>query len=241
MTALNHFLEDPEIFLRQDLLGLPQAKSPTLAYGTAVHEGLRAWARLARESGESSEAALLEGFARGITEREILTEKERERLLHLGRQALPRYFAARLQGGAPVIWGIEQKVSARLGDIRLKGLMDRIDLYHVDGAKVKVIDYKTGRPKTEKEVREGDNGNLYRQLAFYKLLIEHSPQMLGYEPVEFFLEFVGEREEEPSSLAFTIPETDARELQALIEQVWAKILALDFTPLDVDKNKSMSH
>lgn len=241
VTALNHFLEDPEIFLRQDLLGLPQAKSPTLAYGTAVHEGLRAWARLARESGESSEAALLEGFARGITEREILTEKERERLLHLGRQALPRYFAARLQGGAPVIWGIEQKVSARLGDIRLKGLMDRIDLYHVDGAKVKVIDYKTGRPKTEKEVREGDNGNLYRQLAFYKLLIEHSPQMLGYEPVEFFLEFVGEREEEPSSLAFTIPETDARELQALIEQVWAKILALDFTPLDVDKNKSMSH
>ncbi len=232
VTALNHFLEDPEIFLRQDLLGLPQAKSPTLAYGTAVHEGLRAWARQVRDSGESSEEALLQGFEHGITEREILTEKERERLLHMGRQALPRYFAARLAGAPPIIWSTEQKVSARLGDIRLKGLMDRIDLYQIDGAKVKVIDYKTGRPKTEKEVREGDNGNLYRQLMFYKLLIEHSPQMIGYEPVEFFLEFVGEREEEPSSLAFTIPETDARDLIAVIEKVWAKILALDFTPLE---------
>lgn len=231
VTALNHFLEDPEIFLRQDLLGLPQAKSATLAYGTAVHEGLRAWARHARDSGESSQEALLTGFEHGITQREILTEKERERLMHMGRQALPRYFAARLAGAAPIIWSTEQKVSARLGSVRIKGLMDRIDLYQIDGAKVKVIDYKTGRPKTDKEVREGDNGNLYRQLVFYKLLIEHSPQMIGYEPVEFFLEFVGERDEEPSSLAFTIPETDARALTALIEQVWAKILALDFTPL----------
>ncbi|MBP9750779.1 MAG: PD-(D/E)XK nuclease family protein [Candidatus Peribacteraceae bacterium] len=150
----------------------------------------------------------------------------------MGNQALPRYFEARLAGPSPIIWSTEQKVSARLGDIRLKGLMDRIDLYQIDGAKVKVIDYKTGRPKTEKDVREGGNGDLYRQLVFYKLLIEHSPQMLGYEPVEFFLEFVGERDEEPSSLAFTIPETDARDLTALIERVWAKILALDFTPLD---------
>lgn len=232
VTALNHFLEDPETFLRQDLLGLPQAKSATLAYGTAVHEGLRAWARHVRDTGESSQEALLQGFAHGITQREILTEKERERLLHMGNQALPRYFEARLAGPSPIIWSTEQKVSARLGDIRLKGLMDRIDLYQIDGAKVKVIDYKTGRPKTEKDVREGGNGDLYRQLVFYKLLIEHSPQMLGYEPVEFFLEFVGERDEEPSSLAFTIPETDARDLTALIERVWAKILALDFTPLD---------
>jgi DNA helicase-2/ATP-dependent DNA helicase PcrA len=231
VTALNHFLEDPQIFLAQDLLGLPQAKSATLSYGTAVHEGLREWARVAKDTGVSSEEALLEGFKTAMTEREILTETERRRLVHLGEKALPRYFAARLQT-APIIWATEKRLTARLGDIRLKGLIDRLDLYHIDGAKVRVIDYKTGSPKSEREIREEESGNLYRQLVFYKLLIERAIETLGYEPVEFSLEFIGERDVEPSSVTFEIPTADVTALESVIEKVWAKIMALDFTPLD---------
>jgi RecB family exonuclease len=138
----------------------------------------------------------------------------------------------------PILLGLEKKLTARLGEARLKGLIDRLDLQHVDGAKVTVIDYKTGRPKTERDVREADGGSLFRQLAFYRLLIERSPQMVGYEPVAFILEFIGERDEEPKSLSFQVTDAELRDLERVIEQVWAKIQALDFTPIPMETSSA---
>jgi DNA helicase-2/ATP-dependent DNA helicase PcrA len=237
VTALNHFLEDPQIFLERDLLGLPQAKSSTLAYGTAVHEGLLAWAQKAKASGTSELEPLLTGFREAMLEREIVTDAERQRLLHLGEVSLQRYYHQRLMT-PPILLGLEKKLTARLGEARLKGLIDRLDLQHVDGAKVTVIDYKTGRPKTERDVREADGGSLFRQLAFYRLLIERSPQMVGYEPVAFILEFIGERDEEPKSLSFQVTDAELRDLERVIEQVWAKIQALDFTPIPMETSSA---
>ncbi len=231
VTALNVFLEDPLLFLREELLAMPRAKSPAQSYGTAVHAALREWALAAKAGSPLSKEALLRAFESALTEREILVPADRDMLLVTGRDALSRYYDARLTD-IPVIHAVERKLTGRLGDVPLKGFLDRIDLFRPDGAKTSIIDYKTGAPKTEKQVREEYAGNLYRQLVFYKILSEVSPQFAGYEAEEFRLDFVGERDAEPRLLTFTVTPEEVRELSGVIVKVWDKITRLDFTPID---------
>ncbi len=241
VTALNRFLEDPQSFLREDLLALPQAKTASLSYGTAVHEALRRWALAARDAKPWGEDEFIEAFRSAISEREILTEADRKRLLAMGEVDLRRFAKERLRE-VPFIHAVEQRLTARLIDpsspeapaIPIKGTIDRIDLEKPGGSAIHVIDFKTGKPKTAKEVLEGNNGNLHRQLVFYKLLIERSTQMVGYNATFFTLDFIGERDEEPKTLSCTIGASESAALELLIRKVWAKIIALDFTPVEPD-------
>ncbi len=231
VTALNVFLEDPLKFLREELLAMPRAKTSAQSYGTAVHAALREWALSAKAGSPLSKSDFIRTFHAALTDREILTEKDRMHLSVMGEEALARYYDERLTD-IPIIQGIEKKLTARFHDVPLKGFLDRTDLFRPDGRKARVIDFKTGTPKTEKQIREEYNGGLYRQLVFYKILTEHSPQFTGYEAEEFLLDFIGERESEPRLLSFTVTAEEVAVLSDVIVKVWKKITDLDFTPLE---------
>lgn len=231
VTALNRFLEDPQQFLWEDLLALPKAKEPQLAYGTAVHAALQAWATELAAGREMRDKEVIQNFDTALQEKEILTNEMTKNLLHLGRETLQRYYDVRLREQRPIIFGVERRLTGRLGYIPLKGLVDRIDLENVGGSGIHIIDYKTGKPKTERQVREEYNGSLFRQLVFYKLLCEVSPSLVGYEPRSFSLDFVGERDEDPRLLRFEVTSGEANALRDVVRAVWAKVQALDFTPL----------
>ncbi|OGJ57992.1 hypothetical protein A2947_01770 [Candidatus Peribacteria bacterium RIFCSPLOWO2_01_FULL_54_110] len=225
VTALNHFLDDPKRFLTLDLLKTPQSKEANLIYGNAVHTALRQWGLSVQKGCPLSLEEFLREFRRYLEEREVLTPKKRENLLHIGSTALPRYYAKRLGGTMPTIHSVEKGISAHLKDIPIKGLLDRIDLSHPDSSSAILIDYKTGHPQTEKQIRDGD---YFRQLTFYALLLEHAH--IPLEPRAFILDFIGERDEEPVERSFVITEREKDDLQKLIRDVWRKIIALDFTP-----------
>ncbi len=227
-TALNHFLEDPLQFLEVDLLQKPQAKEPHFSYGNAVHHVLAMWADSITSGAPLDEATLLIEFDKHLSERELLTKKELERLSHLGHQTIPRYMESHLQPPYPVVHKVEYGIRAHLGDIPIKGKLDRIDLMEPNSSAAIITDFKTGKPKTEKQVI--DYG-YHRQLVFYDLLIRNGYSMI--DPKEFRLEFVGEGAEAPITRSFTISEQDRTELTELIGIVWEKILALDFTPIDI--------
>lgn len=227
VTALNHFLEDPKIFLERDLLQTPQAKESSLVYGNAVHEALKEWGMSVQRGEPLGKEGFMNAFRKYLRDRELLTEAEHARLLHEGEQDLPRYFDQRLAEARPFVLKVEYPVVAHLDDIPLKGKLDRIDVSGPDSAKATIYDFKTGRPQTEKEIREGD---YFRQLAFYALLLEHQKK-LPVDPVEFVLDFVGQGTDHPILRSFTISQSDKKELTDTIKAVWAKILALDFTRL----------
>ena len=105
-------------------------------------------------------------------------------------------------------------------------MIDRIDLANPDSATATVIDYKTGRPLTEGQILEGD---YHRQLVFYALLLELGRPDL--HPESYVLDFVGQGSDEPVVRSFAITEEQKRDLRKLIHAVWAKITALDFSPL----------
>jgi hypothetical protein len=57
----------------------------------------------------------------------------------------------------------------------LRGKLDRVD--YLSESKLRVIDYKTGKPKTRNEMEgktKTGTGDYKRQLVFYKLLLELS-------------------------------------------------------------------
>ncbi|MBT4119620.1 MAG: ATP-dependent helicase [Candidatus Peribacter sp.] len=223
-TALNHFLEDPLQFLEVDLLQKPQAKEPHFAYGNAVHHVLAKWADSVTDGNPLDEQTILTTFDDHLSQRELLTKKELERLSHLGHQTLKRYISSHLQSPYPNVHKVEYPITTHLGDVPIKGKLDRIDLMEPNSRVAIVTDFKTGKPKTEKQIV--DYG-YYRQLVFYDLLIRNGYSII--DPKEFRLEFVGEGAEAPITRSFTISENDRKELSELINTVWQKILALDFT------------
>lgn len=224
-TSLNTFLEDPLLFLERDLLQKPQAKQPHFAYGNAVHHVLAKWAESVRDGSPMTIEAMVTMFDSHLENKELLTQKEQERLSHLGHTTLNRY-AQRLHPPYPIVHKVEFPISTHLGDIPIKGKLDRIDLLEPNSSAAIVTDFKTGKPKTEKQIV--DYG-YFRQLVFYDLLIRSGYSII--QPQEYRLEFIGEGTDEAVTRVFTISEQDRKELTEVINAVWTKILALDFTTL----------
>ncbi len=241
-TSLTRFLRDPQEFLTVDLLGQPEhfeeGTIRSLGYGSAVHWALREWGTAKQRGEEFSDEDLITAFRWYLAERTILNDKQREDLDALGTAALPKYFAERLGQAKPILYSLERDYRARLGDIPLKGKIDRIDQLSKDSGHVVVIDYKTGSAKTEREIRGAlevgeisrtDEGDKFRQLAFYALLLEQGDPLIT--PVAYALEFIGERGEDPERLELSVNDQEKDALRALIKDVWAKVQALDFSPL----------
>lgn len=243
-TSLNRFLEDPQAFLKIDLLGQPEeiseSSARSLGYGSAVHWALKEWATAVQKKKDFAEADFLKAFEWYLRARTILTEKQRHDLTAQAEVALPRYFAERLAGTAPFLHAVERNYQSELnGEIPLKGKIDRIDLASPTSADAVVIDYKTGAPKSPSVIRgaaeegtvsrSGRDGAYFRQLVFYALLLELADPLLV--PQVFSLEFIGERGEEPATRQFSVTQAEKDDLRALIQQVWKKITSLDFTPL----------
>lgn len=241
-SALSRFLEDPKEFMRVQLLGQPEELSESslraLGYGSAVHWALRKWAEAIQMKNHFGLDQFMLAFEWYLNEKNILTEKQRIDLMAHANSALPPYFNARLEGHQPFIHAVESDYRGMLGDVPLKGKIDRIDLFSATSGDAVVIDYKTGAPKTPADIRGGleegavsrtSDGDYFRQLVFYSILLEQAEPLLV--PQSFALEFIGERGEEPIRRDFRVSEAEKDSLRALIKDVWAKIQHLDFSPL----------
>lgn len=228
VTALNVFLDDPERFLWEQLLQQPKAKQAHLAYGTAVHAALEHYALARKNHQECSAEQIINAFTNYIETRELMTAKEREEYVHLGKGVLQSYAEDMLQNQPHVLY-TERQLKARLDDIPLKGKVDRIDILAPDSRQIRIVDYKTGGVKTEAAVRKDEN--LFRQLVFYKILADNAASF-PFEATKFCLDFVGNDKATRRVVELEVTQQDVQELEATITNVWQKITNLDFTPID---------
>ena len=119
-----------------------------------------------------------------------------------------------------------------LGSVPLGGKIDKIEFVNSDLKKVRVIDYKTGRPKSRNDI-EGKtalgNGDYKRQLVFYQLLADLD-QNFRFTVAETELDFV-EADKNTGKLKkerFAITKDEVEELKKIIFKAWSDILALKF-------------
>lgn len=172
-TALNNFLKSPWEYFYRNVLRMPQIKSTELQFGTAVHYVLDQMVLQ-----ENYSDSFISTELKLALNKEALSDEEFTRLHERGLQSLLVYkdtLVTSVQSESKTEVRLEGSIETGIPEypvLKLNGALDRVDV--IDGRITKVIDYKTGKPKT-RGVIEGktkdSNGDYKRQLIFYALLL----------------------------------------------------------------------
>lgn len=229
-TALNNYLECPWKYFYRNLIRIPEAPNKHLMFGSAVHNALSSFFdRLVK--GESlEEQALIDAFAESLN-RQPFQEKEYKEALEKGKKALAGYYKNYCASWKNNVLSEFNLKGIELADnILINGKIDKIEILDISNA-VNVVDYKTGKPKTRNDLlgkTKGSDGNYYRQLVFYKLLLDNY-QNEKFKVNTGEIDFI-----EPDSKGnyrkeiFEISKEDAKELKKKIITVANEIINLSF-------------
>ncbi len=226
-TALNTYLACPYKFKLNNLLRVPRAKKPHLAFGTAVHTALEQFFnQFKQEKVLPTKAYLLTSFEQALS-KELLTKSEYERRLQEGKQILSAYYDFYRPEFKPSLFTEKKFSRIFLDDIELTGKVDRIDWLNQGQNLIRVVDYKTGKPKSRNDIEgktKGFKGNLKRQLVFYKLLLDLDSR---FKPKvgEVELDFVASPKEKNKSgkQKFVISQSEVQVLRQLIKATIGQI------------------
>lgn len=236
-THLNAFLDvtrgGPRAFLLDNLLHFPSAKSPSAAYGSAIHRTLQqAHVHLSATKERKPIEDVLHDFELNL-QRERLSPLDYTTYLQKGSEQLQAYLTARYETMSP-----SQKAELNFAgqEVMLDGahLTGMIDVADIDPKTKEIIvtDYKTGKPATSwKAGDEYEKIKLHhyrQQLLFYKLLVEHSRDYGNYSVQKGCLSFVEPTKTgEISHLEFEFDSEDLERSRLLIAAVWKHITSLD--------------
>lgn len=222
-TSLNNYLASPWTYVYRNVLRVPEIPPLHMLFGTAVHGVLEQLVRRADQS--TPTMAQAEKHLRQTLQQLPLTTKEYTQLHEKALTAFAVYlphllttFAGsarrRVEVSVSVVLETGQSV---IPELPLTGKLDRVD-YDAAGKVLRVVDYKTGKPKTRNAIEgktAAQDESYKRQLRFYALLLDLQGDY--HQDIEFVLSFV-----EPASNgaireeAFTI---DAAELAQAKEEV----------------------
>ena len=229
VTALNNFLACPWQYFYRNLVRIPEAPTPSLAFGNAVHHAMKHFFEALKGGKKPDKEYLLKMFRFGLIH-EPLIKTDEERLLQRGEQSLAGYYDKYED-----TWNSNVLVEKSINDVELDGIkltgkLDKMELLDI-GGRVNVVDYKTGKPKSENEVRgltKSSDGNYFRQLSFYKLLLDNH-QAERFVMISGIIDFV-----EPTDsgayrrYAFAISDEDVKKVSEEIKETTQKILDLSF-------------
>jgi len=140
VSALNNYLSCPWKYFYRNLIRIPEATNLNLVFGTAVHEALRMYFNNPKDK-----KYLLSRFAQSLRIQPI-KKNDYEELLLKGKKALSDYYDRYSQSWREKVI-LELALNTEFEDLVLTGKIDKLEL--IDGSfGVRVIDYKTGKPKS---------------------------------------------------------------------------------------------
>ncbi|HLH45945.1 MAG TPA: PD-(D/E)XK nuclease family protein [Acidimicrobiales bacterium] len=214
-TKVSAFKDCALAFRLSNIDRLPEQPSEPAAKGTAVHRAMQLlfWeeppaARTLDTALAKLERAIPEVLGGEEYGSLALTGPALEEFTADARQLVANYFVLEDPTTITVI-GTELRLSARVGTLRMSGIIDRLEL-GADGSLV-VTDYKTGRAPTERREQARLVG-----IHFYAFLCE---QALGRRPARIQLLHL----REPMSISTVPTEQSLRGLQQQTLAVWEAV------------------
>ncbi|HUS60822.1 MAG TPA: PD-(D/E)XK nuclease family protein [Acidimicrobiales bacterium] len=215
-SKVSSFTSCPLAFRFSTIDRLPEPPSPQATKGTLVHRVLELlfWEEPA---GRRTLAAALEKLPRAWAETLVDPENEGldlageagEAMLVEADNLLRRYFDLEDPNTVRMI-GTELRLEAQIGSLRLRGIIDRLELD--DNDNLVVTDYKSGKaPRVEREQDRLGGVN------FYAFLCE---QALGQVPVRVQLLYLGG---EPCAISKAPTEQSIRGLRNRAGAVWSAV------------------
>src|ERR1700691_1751355 len=194
---------------------LPEPPAPHLVKGTLVHSALEGLFWDHERGARSPEAArqslhrAWEALQEGPEFLDLdLTAAQGQAFLVDAESLVADYFRLEDPDTIDAV-GVELLLEAEVGGLRLRGIIDRLDVT-ADGEFI-VIDYKTGRVPSEMQEHARLGG-----VQFYALLCE---QVLGRRPVDVRLLYL----KEPLVIASDPTEQALRGLRQRTAAVWSAI------------------
>jgi len=243
VTALNNYLLCPWKYFYVNLLRVPEGRNNASLFGDAMHKAIAEYFRISKDK-KRGKNILLKIFENNII-RLPFGSDSREEYLERGEKALTGLFD-KYKNKWSMNVKIEQEIKGVvLGDnIKLKGILDKIEFLN-DTNNVNVVDYKTGKSKTRNQIL-GDtkstsrrtDGNYFRQLVFYKILLDNYafPSKIKYKMVTGEINFIEPDEKgNYKREIFEITEEHTKELEETIKKVAKEILGLKFWSSKCDK------
>jgi len=237
VTHLNNFLDvasgGPNTFLLNNLLRFPSAKSPSAAFGTAIHNTLQeAHNHLAATGNIQAIEDIVSNFETNL-KNQYLPARDFEKFLQKGSDVIRLFLETKYQ-----TFTDSQKTELDftnqhciVGEAHLSGKLDLVDIDKTDQT-ITITDYKTGKPSanwTGSSPYEKIKLHKYKQqLLFYKLLVENSRDFHSYDIKQEIMQFV-----EPDttgriiSLSTQFSNEEVERFSKLINAVWQHIKTLD--------------
>src|SRR5581483_3749771 len=187
-TAVNNYLACPWKYFYVDLLRIPLVSNRYMAYGSDTHAALKNYFDALKKTPKEKKY-LLDAFRENIM-RQPASSQDISQMRAKGLKALSRYYD---RYGATWNHAVvsEFQVSSMIGKhTKILGKIDKIEFLEEGANAVRVVDYKTGKPKSKNAVmgktKTGD-GNYYRQLLFYSLLLK---KIGTFKPVSGQIDFI---------------------------------------------------
>ena len=178
VTHLNKFLRCPLSFYFESILRIPHARNASAGFGSVVHEALRLFFNAANTEHNVKLDNLQFFFTESMKRfKSHFTEEEFHDYKTYGLKVMKALFDEKHERwfDAKQI-KVEEKIAhAEYKGVPLKGFLDKVEIYD---SYVRVTDYKTGRSKNgiKKTKRPNDRepagGDYWRQLVFYKILLD---------------------------------------------------------------------
>jgi putative RecB family exonuclease len=194
---------------------LPEPPSAPATKGTLVHRALELLFCLppADRTPESATRCLEDAIAEMVEDDDFtglnLDETAARAFFDDAGTMLERYFTLEDPRAIRPI-GIELKLEVELGDLKLRGIIDRLELD--DEGELIVTDYKTGRTPSEMQERSRLGG-----VHFYGYMCE---KLFGRRPKHIQLMYLGG---DPQIIIDTPSEQSVRGLEKKVKALWTAV------------------
>ncbi len=193
---------------------LPEDASAAPQFGNAMHLALKAYFDGVRAGRPADEQTVIACFHDDFAKASISEPFQRELYETKGREQLVSFLRSELAKPAGKILHTEKRFVVEIGGARVHGRLDRLDA--LGNGEVAVVDYKTGRPKTQDDADES------LQLSIYAL----AAGSLGYTPSA--LVFINL--ENGTAIESQRSAKQLREAEVLVQEIAEKISAGEFEP-----------
>jgi ATP-dependent exoDNAse (exonuclease V) beta subunit len=162
-SAIEIYEECPLRFKLEREWNLPRDVSASLHYGAAMHGVLRTFYDAQRYQREIGDDDLVEQFRSALAGAGIADRYQYELYLRQGIEQLRQFFEVARVTAAPAVMETEHRFELQVGTAKLTGRVDRMDRTGPDT--VAIVDYKTGKPKSQEDADESLQLSLYALAA----------------------------------------------------------------------------
>ncbi len=142
---------------------IPEEAAAMMQFGAAMHLALKAYFDGVRAGHAPDEEAVIACFRDEFGKAKIDEDAQRELYDKAGCEQLREFLRSDLAKPAGEILNNERFFRAHIGGTLVKGRMDRLE--RIDGDRVSIVDYKTGKPKTQDDADESLQLSIYALAA----------------------------------------------------------------------------